>query len=280
MNCAGLQTLPMTASGTKASGQFTLALDRDNRPGSPATTAIRSSSPTPTAAASAGRSAITSTSIPTCRRRSRSSSPVRKKSRWPEDGQLRIRVHAFDPDFALRNVTLHAEREGQNGREARNWACRCSWTAPSRRRLRRTPSTSDVLSSGRPILKLKAGDVVRYWATAEDNKEPRPESLRDARCGRSASSPAGRAASKIRRTSRGADGQPQPNERKPSQGGEGNKTEQGKGDSPSKADGAKDGDPSAEKSKDGRAGEQVARSEARRQERPSSENPRRARRAV
>ena len=69
LNFAGQQTLSMTTTGAKATGQFTLG-SIPTRRGRPCTTATRSFSPASTATVSADRSAITSTSIPTCRRRS------------------------------------------------------------------------------------------------------------------------------------------------------------------------------------------------------------------
>ena len=70
---------------------------------------------------------------------------------------------------------------------------------------------------------------MHYWATAEDNKEPRPNHSETRAADDPASSALGRAASKIRRTSRnGADGQQQQNEDKPGQGGERSKAEKGR----------------------------------------------------
>ena len=71
------------------------------------------------ATTSAGRSAIISTSIPTCRPRSRSS------SRRQEEVNCRRMANcgsAYAPSirFRLADVTLHAQREAQAGREAEN----------------------------------------------------------------------------------------------------------------------------------------------------------------
>ena len=143
LSCAGLQTLSMTTTGAKATGQFTLALDPDNDRGRPSMTATRSCSPTPTATASAGRSDITSTSIRDLPPEIEIVEPEQEEVEVAEDGQLRIRVHAFDPDYGLRHVTLQAERERKSARR-RNWACRCSWTAPSRTRHGRSVSTAKL----------------------------------------------------------------------------------------------------------------------------------------
>ena len=108
----------MTTNGTKATGQFTLALDPDN-PGKAQYDRYQILF-TDTNGHSVRRPVRYHIDVdprPAAGRRDRRAAR-RKKSRWPEDGQLPIRVHAFDPDFALRHVTLQAEREVQAGREA------------------------------------------------------------------------------------------------------------------------------------------------------------------
>jgi len=66
-----------------------------------------------------------------------------------EDQPLEIRVRAEDPDFALRRVVLHAEKDGEA--------------------LDIKPLLDEPYEFG-----LTGGDVVNYWAEAEDNKEPKP----------------------------------------------------------------------------------------------------------
>ena len=70
--------------------------------------------------------------------------PLQEEVAVAEDGQLRIRVRAFDPDFALRQVTLQAEREAEKlGLPV--LLDRANPTRPCRNR-----STANT-SSGRPI---------------------------------------------------------------------------------------------------------------------------------
>ncbi len=149
LNCDGLQTLPMTTNGTKATGQFTLALDPDKAGKAQYDQLSDSVHRRPTATTSAGRSAITSTSIATCRRTSRLS------SRSKEEVEVAGGWSTADPRTRLRSRLRLAARDApgrtrsQVGAKRRNWACRCSWTAPSRTRPGRNLSTASI-SSGRP----------------------------------------------------------------------------------------------------------------------------------
>ena len=151
LNCAGLQTLPMTINGTKATGQFTLALDPDGK-----------------AQYSSYQILFTGTNGHSIRRPVRYNVDVdrdlvpdvaivepqqqqeQQEPTLAENGQLTIKVHAFDPDFALRYVTLQAERGLRPEAKRKNWVCRCSWTAPSPTRPGRNRSTASI-SSGLPI---------------------------------------------------------------------------------------------------------------------------------
>ena len=81
------------------------------------------------------------------------------------DGHLRIRVHAAD-DFGLRHVALKAERDGHSLDLPllfdRPRAAGKGIGTAVRRRIRFSPAE----------LQLKKGDEIKYWAEAEDNKEP------------------------------------------------------------------------------------------------------------
>ena len=165
LGCAGLQLLSMTTTGTKATGQFKLALDADN---------------SGKAQYSRYQILFTDTSGQRVRRpvqyqidvdrdlppEIRIEEPTQERVEVAEDGQLRIHVHANDPDFALRHVALQAERAGQN------LGLPALLDRPK-------PEKALPIFDGDYIfqpakLKLKAGDLVTYWAIAEDNKEPRP----------------------------------------------------------------------------------------------------------
>ncbi|MGO9111878.1 MAG: hypothetical protein ACLP9L_21845 [Thermoguttaceae bacterium] len=256
LNCAGLQTLPMTTNGTKATGQFTLALDPD-KPGK--------------AQYSGYQILFTGTNGHSVRRPVRYNidvdrdlppdieivEPRQEEVNVSEDGQLRIRVHAFDPDFALRYVTLQADREGraegevQAEREAQKLGLPVllDRTKPNKA----WPKPFDGEYIFRPSdWNLKAGDLVRYWATAEDNKEPQANLSKSPQ--RTihivGSGQSGR--QDPQNQPQGADGRQQQNGQNPSQGGMGNKAEQGQGDAASEADGSKDGNRTSDpKSKQG-----------------------------
>jgi hypothetical protein len=84
----------------------------------------------------------------------------------PEDGQLTIRVRALDPDYALRGVTIHGQcRDRELGLPV------LLYRPKPDRALVGAFEASYVFKPSE--LKLKAGDEVCYWATADDNKEPR-----------------------------------------------------------------------------------------------------------
>ena len=173
LGCAGLQTLSMTTTGTKATGQFTLALDPDN-----------------TGKAQYDCYQILFTDI--------NGHSVRRPVRYHID---------VDPDLPPEIEIVEPQQRRSDG--GGGWS-----TADSRTRLRsrlrlaaryapgrtrrsgrtRSSETRPAGASGphqagkgagrtfrrqnyifRPAeLNLKAGDIVHYWATAEDNKEPRP----------------------------------------------------------------------------------------------------------
>ena len=81
------------------------------------------------------------------------------------DGEINLKVRASDPDFGLRRVTLHAECGD------RDLGLEPLLELPSPR----PPYAGDfqhTYAFQPALLGLKPGDRVRYWADAEDNKEP------------------------------------------------------------------------------------------------------------
>lgn len=91
--------------------------------------------------------------------------PQTDETQVAEDGQLLIKVRAEDPDFALRRVTLRAEREGRG-----------LLIPPLLERPKPEKPWSGPFESAyifKPAhFGLKAGDRLPYWAEAEDVKEP------------------------------------------------------------------------------------------------------------
>jgi hypothetical protein len=91
------------------------------------------------------------------------------KTHLSKNGKLTIRLRALDSDYALRRVTLHAEckeRELQL-----NWPVLLDRIKPDKAYVGKFDGEYNFRPADFP---LKEGDVVRYWATADDNKEPRP----------------------------------------------------------------------------------------------------------
>ena len=243
LNCTGLQMLSMTATGTKATGHFTLPLypDDGNDPDNAGKPPL-----------DCYQILFTNTDGHTVRRPVRYHvdvdrdlkpvieiveprvEPHQEYISLPEDGQLRIRVHSFDPDFALRHVTLQARREAQAGREAENLGLPelLNRTKPDKA----MPKPFDGEYIFRPAdLKLKAGDQVTYWATAEDNKEP-PQTTPIRRTERSTSSSRDRAASRIRKISNAPMARRETNDDKTSRPGKGDQTGKPSSDSTGKGD--------------------------------------------
>ena len=100
--------------------------------------------------------------------------PQEEEVRLALDGRLGISVRAQDPDFALRKVVLRAECSG-----------RSLVIAPMLDKLHQGPFQGSYIfeparakferdSSDPGPAELKPGDRVRYWAEAQDNKEPVP----------------------------------------------------------------------------------------------------------
>ncbi len=224
----GLVTRPMTTKGKKATGQLTLALDPDN-PGK--------------AQFSGYQILFTDTNGHSVRRPVRYNidvdrdlppvvqidKPLQEVVEMPEDGQLPIHVKASDPDFGLRHVTIQAERETKAGREADQLSLPVLFDRPKPEKALLNVDREYLF---RPAeLKLKAGDVVHYWATADDNKEPRPNHSETAHRTIKIGG-AGQGDSQDQQNPpNGADGQQQQKGDKPGQSGERSKAEKGQGDS-------------------------------------------------
>ena len=100
--------------------------------------------------------------------------PPPEKVELPQNGSLELHVRAQDPDFALRRVTLKAER-GKRGLPI----------SPLLDKPRPEPPHQGQFDSTYHFephrLELKAGDQIVYWAEAEDNKEPSANVARTAK---------------------------------------------------------------------------------------------------
>ncbi|MEX2091209.1 MAG: hypothetical protein WD971_00955 [Pirellulales bacterium] len=81
------------------------------------------------------------------------------------DETVAIEVDARDPDFALAEVRLHGDAAGRTVLDERLLAEKHTGRFTGRRSF--TPSEHD----------LQAGDVVRYWVTARDNRAPQPNEV-------------------------------------------------------------------------------------------------------
>ncbi len=273
LDCRGLQTLSMTASGTRASGQFTLSLDRDSEGRIKPRYEQYQILFTDANGRSVHRPVRYRIAVdPDLPPEITIVEPSQEELQVPEDGKLPIRVRALD-DYALRNVTLHAQRVGLLGREGDDLNLRrpVLLDRPKPEEFTGTFENKTPYLFQPAELKLKAGNVLRLWTTAEDNKEPSPNRSKTAlrTIHVVASGQVGQPDPQNQPP--GANGQPQPNAARPDQSGPGNKNGSGKGDSSNKEEGAKDGNPGpADKPKqDGRGGDSA---DPKSGERPSSEN--------
>ncbi len=113
--------------------------------------------------------------------------PREERVQVAENGRLTIRIHAADPDFALRRVVLRAVRKDD----------RSLSIPPLLEKLRpekgvQGPFQADYVFQPAKF-GLKAGDEVQYWAVAEDNKEiggePAPTAPRPRNAGSSSKAP-------------------------------------------------------------------------------------------
>ena len=256
LNCAGLQTLPMMVAGTKAIGQFKLALSADN-PGKPQYDQY-SVLFTNADGHDVRRPVRYHIDVdPDAPPEIKIIEPPQGEVKLPENGKLRIRVRASD-DYALRRVALHARREGRAGQEAEELDLAVLLDRPKPAKAWSKPYEDDYIF--RPAEhKLKVGDRVRYWATADDNKEPRANHS-DTTQTEKAEPPriiqivaSGQGGQQNPGDQPPPDGSQQPGERKSGQGGEGTKSENGQGDP--KADESPKGEkPSGDNSQGGTDG--------------------------
>jgi hypothetical protein len=88
--------------------------------------------------------------------------PEKDEVALPVNGQLKLKLRALDPDFALSELTLSAEASRTNILDARLLS-----------EIRREPMQIDYVIDPAK-LHLKVDDVVEYWATAKDNRAPTP----------------------------------------------------------------------------------------------------------
>ena len=101
-------------------------------------------------------------------------SPTEDEVAVAENGRLEIRLRARDPDFALRRVAVRAECDG------RSLVIPPLLNAPHPNEFQAEyvfePAQARFEGDGSDpaACRLKAGDRVRYWAEADDNKQPTP----------------------------------------------------------------------------------------------------------
>jgi hypothetical protein len=93
--------------------------------------------------------------------------PKQQEVSLPVNDRLNIQVRAADPDFGLRRVTLRA----QQGDKSLPIAPLLDQRATERAKQGEFTGTYAFEPTR---LGLKPGDLVEYWAEAEDNKEPSP----------------------------------------------------------------------------------------------------------
>ncbi len=136
-----------------------------------------------------------------------------------EGDALPIELTASDPDFALKQVKLIAEVDGR--RLVDKSLVKIAWRGQLNHKFRLSTREHQ----------LKAGDVVQYWASAEDIKSPKPNVVESAR-------------RRVRIVPRDAQGQSQPDQ----EDGQGQPPLEGEPDAPKKG---KQGDQSDQASDDG-----------------------------
>ena len=164
LDCDGLRGLVMTADAKKATGRFTLRM----RPDDPSRPEHESYQLRFTdVAGRENRQPIRHEIevIPDLPPEVALVDPPEESIQLPENGSLELKIRAEDPDFALREVTLRAERAGK-GLPIRPLLSRLSSAKPHE-----GPFEGTMLFEPAK-LDLKAGDQVTYWAEAKDNKEP------------------------------------------------------------------------------------------------------------
>lgn len=166
LNCAGLRNLRMAVHGKTATGQFTLGFDPQN-PARPLNDCYQV--------------LFTGVNGQSNRRPVRYHvdvirdlapevqilAPKEEDAAVAQDGQLEIRVRAEDTDYALRRVAIVVEHNGKN------IATQTLLDRPSPQKPWQGPSETTLVFQPSK-LGLRAGERVRYWAEAFDNKEPEP----------------------------------------------------------------------------------------------------------
>ena len=162
--------------------------------------------------------------------------PHQEESEVAVNGELSIRLHAFDPDFALRHVSLQGERQPQGGGDAENLALPVLLERIKPDKAWAKPFDTEYVF--RPAdWNLKVGDEAGYWATADDNKEPRANHSETSHRTIRIIAPGQASPPDQQSPSNAGSGQPQPNQSKQGKGGtSGNKPQNGQGDSTNKAE--------------------------------------------
>jgi hypothetical protein len=178
LGCDGLREVDMQPAGKTATGSFTLRLDPNN-PTRPEHDCYQLRfvddagrlNPRPTQ----HRIEV----IPDLPPEIQLIDPQQEEVQLAEGGQLEIRVRAQDPDFALQKVVLRAECGGRSLvippmfpknvlEKVHQGEFQGSYLFDA------AGAKFEADSSGPVPGGLKAGDRVRYWAEAEDNKQPVP----------------------------------------------------------------------------------------------------------
>ncbi len=168
MDCDPRKSIRMRASGSEATGEFRLAVDRDD----PSQSGHRGTYQLRFTEAGSGKNRENPEPI---RHRIeviadrapevRFVDPPPEESQLPVNATLTLRVFAEDPDFALRRVVLRMECEGKSLMIAP------LVDLPKPQPALEGPAETEY--SFKPsALGLKPEDLVAYWAEAYDNKEP------------------------------------------------------------------------------------------------------------
>ena len=166
LDCKGLREVKMTADGKAATGEFTLRM----RPDDPMRSEHDSYQIRFTDTAGRENRHPIRHDIEVIPDRPPVVSlvdPPEDRVQLPENGSLELKIHAEDPDFALREVVLRAERGGKG------LPIQPLLNLPSSTKAHEGPFEGTVRFEPSK-LGLAAGDEVVYWGEAKDNKEPLP----------------------------------------------------------------------------------------------------------
>jgi hypothetical protein len=164
LNCDGRRGLTMDASGRVATGRFTLRLGKDD-PTQPEYDCYQLRFTDRGGNQNRRPVRYRIEVIPDLPPEIQMVEPQQAELRLAEDGRLEIRLRAEDPDFALRQVALHAEHSGK-GLPIRPLLSKSAPEKPHQGEFQ------GVYAFEPARLGLKAGQRVAYWAEAVDNKEP------------------------------------------------------------------------------------------------------------